>query len=100
MPEAVAFGETQNDVNKGDGDNSPKLAGGQSIGPVKKHLSKMIVGADVQKTQKIVGDVPGIVLDDQHDAKGPDQNQRGLRPFERGDGAKHTELGPGIAGSM
>lgn len=100
VPEAVAFGGAQKYVDNGHGDDCPELAGGQGIGPVEEHLSKVVVGADVQELQQIVGDIPGIVLDDQHDAEGTCQNQRGLRPFKRGDGAKHTKLGPGISGKM
>lgn len=74
MPEAIAFGETHNNVDKGDGDDSPELAGGQGIGPVEKHLSKVIVGADVQELEEVVSNVPGVVLDDQDDSAGADQN--------------------------
>ena len=100
MPEAIAFGKTHNNVDKGNGDDSPELAGGQGIGPVEKHLSKVIVGADVQELEEVVGDVPGVVLNDQDDSASANENQRGLRPFERGNGTKHAELGPGILGNM
>ena len=96
VPKSVSLQEAQNGIRERRSGDGPYFCHGQRVCPIEEDLSKVVIRADMKKSEQAVGDIPGVfALHQQKNTARRQQYDQPLGELQCSNAAQHLEVASG-----